>query len=190
MSQRVERGNNLRLATIEVRGRPSYLPEWCAVSRLQVTQKPPWERTMAVFEWLRSHALALPTLAKFALTMAIIVGVPRLSKRLRLPAVVGFLLCGVVFGPHVLGVFGLHPVIADFSADLGKLMLMFFAGLEIDLNQFRRARNRSMTFGLATTSIPLALGIIVGLGFGYSPVAAVVLGSLMASHTLLALSIL
>ena len=145
---------------------------------------------MAVFEWLRSHALALPTLAKFALTMAIIVGVPRLSKRLRLPAVVGFLLCGIVFGPHVLGVFGLHPVIADFSADLGKLMLMFFAGLEIDLNQFRRARNRSMTFGLATTSIPLALGIIVGLGFGYSPVAAVVLGSLMASHTLLALSIL
>jgi Kef-type K+ transport system membrane component KefB len=144
---------------------------------------------MAVFEWLRLHALVLPTLAKFALTMAIIAGVPRLSKRLRLPAVVGFLLCGVVFGPHVLGVFGLHPAIADFSADLGKLLLMFFAGLEIDLNQFRRARNRSMVFGLATTSIPLALGTVVGLGFGYSPVAAVVLGSLMASHTLLALSI-
>jgi hypothetical protein len=48
-------------------------------------------------------------LAKFALGMAIIVGVPPLSRRLRLPAVVGLLLSGVVIGPHVLGVFAVHP---------------------------------------------------------------------------------
>ena len=45
-------------------------------------------------------------------------------------------------------------------------------------------------FGLTTTSIPLVLGTAVGLRFGYSPVAAVVLGSLLASHTLLALPII
>ena len=49
---------------------------------------------MEVLEWVRSHALALPHLAKFALAMAIIVGVPPLSRRLRLPAVVALLLCG------------------------------------------------------------------------------------------------
>jgi predicted Kef-type K+ transport protein len=38
--------------------------------------------------------------------MAIIVGIPPLSRRARLPAVVGLLLCGVVIGPHVLGFFG------------------------------------------------------------------------------------
>jgi len=145
---------------------------------------------MGVLEFIRSHALALPNLAKFALAMAIIVGVPPLSRRLRLPAVVGLLLCGVVIGPHVLGVFAVHPSIADFFADLGKLLLMFFAGLEIDLVLFRRARTRSIIFGLLTTSIPLALGMAVGLWFGFQTVAAIVLGSLLASHTLLALTIL
>jgi Kef-type K+ transport system membrane component KefB len=76
--------------------------------------------------------------------------------------------------------------VADFFAELGKLLLMFFAGLEIDVAQFRRARNKSIIFGLVTTSIPSHLGTAVGLLFGYQPVAAVVIGSLLASHTLLA----
>ena len=137
-------------------------------------------------EFLRSHALALPTLAKFAIAMAIIVCVPRLSRRVRLPAVVGLLLSGIVIGPHGLDVIGTNRPIADFFADLGKLLLMFCAGLEIDLALFRRARNRVIAFGLLTTSLPLLLGTGVGFLFGYRPVAAVVLGSLLASHTLLA----
>src|SRR5271166_1803004 len=135
---------------------------------------------MEHLEWIRSHAVALPHLAKFALAMAIIVGVPPLSRRLRLPAVVGLLLSGVVIGPHVLGIFPVHADIADFFADLGKLLLMFFAGLEIDLALYRRERTRSVTFGLLTTTIPLALGTAVGLRFGYQTIPAIVLGSLLA----------
>ena len=145
---------------------------------------------MEILDWIWSHALTIPHLAKFALAMAIIVGVPPLSKRLRLPAVVGLLLCGIVIGPHVLGIFPVHPDVADFFADLGKLLLMFFAGLEIDLALFRRARTRSIVFGLLTTSIPLALGTAVGLWFGLQTIPAIVLGSLLASHTLLALPII
>src|SRR5271167_1049703 len=145
---------------------------------------------MEILEWIRAHALVLPNLAKFALAMAIIVGVPPLSRKLRLPSVVGLLLSGVVIGPHVLGVFPVHAPIADFFADLGKLLLMFFAGLEIDLALFRRARTKSIIFGLLTTSIPLFLGTAVGLWFGYQTVTAIVLGSLLASHTLLALPII
>jgi Kef-type K+ transport system membrane component KefB len=137
-------------------------------------------------EFLRSHALALPTLAKFALAMAIIVCVPRLSRRIKIPAVVGLLLSGIVIGPHGLDVIGTNRPIADFFAELGKLLLMFCAGLEIDLALFRRARNRVISFGLLTTSLPLLLGTAVGFLFDYRPVAAVVLGSLLASHTLLA----
>jgi len=91
----------------------------------------------------------------------------------------------VVLGPYVLGIFGERTPIADSFAELGKLLLTFFAGLEIDVAQFRRAQNKSMVFGLVTTSIPLLLGAAVGLLFGYQPVAAIVLGSLLASHTLL-----
>jgi hypothetical protein len=44
---------------------------------------------------------------------------------------VGLLLFGVILGPHVLGFFGEHRPIADFFAELGILLLMFSAGLEI-----------------------------------------------------------
>jgi Na+:H+ antiporter len=144
---------------------------------------------MDTVEFIRSHALDLPPLAKFALGMAVIFGVPALSRLVRIPAVVGLLLSGVVLGPHVLDVFGTKRPIADFFADLGKLLLMFFAGLEIDLALFRRAQRKAITFGLITTSVPLLLGAAVGLVFGYPMVTAVVLGSLLASHTLLGLSI-
>jgi Kef-type K+ transport system membrane component KefB len=63
---------------------------------------------MVTWEWLRSHALALPHLAKFALAMAIIVEIPSLCRRARLPAVVGLLLSGVALGPYVLRIFGEH----------------------------------------------------------------------------------
>ena len=145
---------------------------------------------MDVPDFIRSHAVALPPIAKFALAMAIIVGVPALSRRIRIPGVVGLLLTGVVIGPHVLGLFAeYHPVI-DFLAKLGQLLLMFSAGMEIDLALFRQAQHRSMIFGLLTTSLPLLLGTFVGLWSGYQFVPAVVLGSLLASHTLLAMSII
>jgi len=82
-----------------------------------------------MFEALRVLALALPLLAKFALTLALIVSVPRLCHRVGIPGVVGLLVCGVAVGPHVLNIFGNHAPVADFFADLGKLLLMFFAGL-------------------------------------------------------------
>ena len=144
---------------------------------------------MDALDFIRSHALAMPQLTKFALGMAVIFGVSALSRRVGIPAVVGLLFSGVVLGPHVLSVFGEQRPIADFFADLGKLLLMFFAGLEIDLALFRRAQRRTITFGLLTTSFPLVLGTAVGLMFGYGMVTAVVLGSLLASHTLLGMSI-
>src|SRR5579872_6965554 len=108
---------------------------------------------MDILEFIRSHASTLPNLVKFALGMAILIGVPAVSRRVKLPPVVGLLLCGILIGPHVLGVFPVHPVIADFFSDLGKLLLMFFAGLEIDLTLFRQVRTRSIAFGLMTTFI-------------------------------------
>jgi Na+:H+ antiporter len=137
------------------------------------------------WDWLRAHALALPDLAKFALGMVVILGVTALSRRVRLPAVVGLLLAGMLLGPHVLDLFGNRRPIADFFADIGKLLLMFFAGLEIDLALFRRARRKAVAFGLATTGFPLLLGTTGALLLGYQVVTAIVVGSLLASHTLL-----
>jgi Kef-type K+ transport system membrane component KefB len=143
---------------------------------------------MAPWEWLRSHVLALP-LARFALGMVVIFGVPPLVRRLRLPAVVGLLLAGVVLGPYVLRVFGENTPVASFFAQLGKLLLMFFAGLEIDLALFRQAERKCVTFGIFTTGFPLLLGTAAGLLFGYRLIPALVIGSLLASHTLISMPI-
>jgi Kef-type K+ transport system membrane component KefB len=138
--------------------------------------------------FVRDYLITLPVLAKFALGMVMIVVIPRLSRRLHVPAAVGLLLGGVIVGPYVLGFFGTDRPIADFMAELGKLLLMFFAGLEIDLALFRRARNRSIAFGMATTVLPLLLGTFVGIVSGYAMIPAIVIGSLLASHTLLGLA--
>lgn len=138
---------------------------------------------------VRSQVLALPALVKFAMVVAIIVGVPRLAALVRLPAMVGLLLFGIILGPHVLSFLGEQRPVAEFFAELGKLLLMFSAGLEIDLGLFRRVQTRSIIFGTVTTSVPLLFGTLLGLGFGYALVPAIVVGSLLASHTLLSIPI-
>jgi Kef-type K+ transport system membrane component KefB len=143
-------------------------------------------------EWLdvfRSHALALPNLAKFAVLRALIAGVPALARRLRIPELVGLVVVGLLLGPHVLGVYGVNHPIVQFFADVGRLMLMFAAGLEIDIDLFRRTQTRSLTFGVITTMVPQVLGTAFGLAFGYGMIPAIVIGSLLASHTLISLPI-
>jgi Kef-type K+ transport system membrane component KefB len=144
---------------------------------------------MELLDAVRTHVLALPSLAKFAIAIAVIVGIPPLARRGRIPEMVGLLLFGVILGPHVLDLFGQNRPIANFFADLGKLLLMFSAGLETDIALFRQAQTRSIIFGLCTTLVPLLLGTLYGLLFGYATVPAIVIGSLLASHTLLSLSI-
>jgi len=144
-------------------------------------------------EWLdafRSHALALPNLAKFAIVMAIIAAAPTLTRRARLPELVGLLACGILLGPYVLAVAPMNHPIVQFFGDLGRLLLMFGVGLEIDISLFRKAQTRSVIFGLITTIVPQVLGTAYALAFGYGIIPAIVIGSLLASHTLLAMPIL
>jgi Kef-type K+ transport system membrane component KefB len=139
--------------------------------------------------FVQSQFAQFPPMGRFAIGMALILLVPKLSRRARLPGVVGLLLAGVLFGPHVLDVFSEQRPTVVFFGDLGKLLLMFFAGLGLDLALFRQRRFRAVVFGVLTTAIPLLLGTQVALWLGYSLVPAIVVGSLLASHTLLGLPI-
>lgn len=127
----------------------------------------------------------LPPLARFALALLILLTMPALCRRVRLPAVVGLLAAGVVLGPNGMGFAPRHSEVAHFFADVGKLLLMFFAGLEIDLTQFRRVQNRSLGFGVASFAGPLIFGTLLGFAFGYGWLSALLIGSVFASHTLL-----
>src|SRR5262245_28156148 len=126
-------------------------------------------------EYLRLQLTSLSPLTRFAIGLAAIFIIPPISRHLKLPPVVGLLLSGIILGPYVLDIFGKERPIADFMADLGKLLLMFYAGLEVDIELFRQSQRKTTIFGVLTTTIPLLLGTAVGLWFGYSVIPAVVL---------------
>jgi Kef-type K+ transport system membrane component KefB len=138
-----------------------------------------------LFEAFLDSLTHLSLLTRFAIALAACLIVPTLCQRIRLPAAVGLLIAGVIVGPHGLAIVPREPAVANFFAEVGKLLLMFFAGLEIDVDQFNRVRNRSLIFGLLTFSLPMLVGIAVGQAFGYGWLGAVLIGSLLASHTLL-----
>ncbi|MGB3613484.1 MAG: cation:proton antiporter [Elainellaceae cyanobacterium] len=125
-------------------------------------------------------------IATFVLLLAIVLIIPPLVERLRLPGLVGLLAAGVLFGSSGLGWLRADSETMGLFAEIGKIYLMFVAGLEIDLALFHQTRNRSISFGLATFALPMLGGIMVGLVLGYGWLAAVLIGSLLASHTLLA----
>jgi Kef-type K+ transport system membrane component KefB len=138
-----------------------------------------------MFEGALESLTHVPSLARFAIALIVFLIVPGLCRRVWLPAVVGLLAAGVVLGPYGLYLAPRNPAVVNFFADIGKLLLMFFAGLEIDLTQFQRVRNRALGFGAASFGIPLLMGIALGKVFGYGWLSAVLIGSVFASHTLL-----
>ncbi|NJM97986.1 MAG: universal stress protein [Phormidesmis sp. RL_2_1] len=132
-----------------------------------------------------SETLRAPV-ATFVLLLAIVLAIPPIFERFKLPGLIGLIAAGVVFGSSGLGwLDAKHDTMRLFS-DIGKIYLMFVAGLEIDLILFQRTRNRSMGYGLMTFAFPFIGGIAVGLYFGFGWLAAVLIGSLLSSHTLLA----
>jgi Kef-type K+ transport system membrane component KefB len=134
-----------------------------------------------ILEFLRQ----IPPLARFAIALMVFLTMPAFCRRIRLPGVVGLLAAGVALGPSVMNIAPKNGEVAHFFAEIGKLLLMFFAGLEIDIAQFQRVRNRSAGFGLASFGLPLLMGVGLGLAFGYAVLPALLIGSVFASHTLL-----
>ncbi|MEL6460401.1 MAG: cation:proton antiporter [Cyanobacteria bacterium J06621_15] len=129
--------------------------------------------------------IAKSPIAGFTILLLVVLVVPPIFERLRLPGLVGLLAAGVVLGPDGLDLLNAEAETMKLLSDIGKIYLMFVAGLEIDLEDFRKNKDRSLGFGIATFLIPLIFGAMVGrfFGFGWNP--AILIGSLLASHTLL-----
>lgn len=125
-------------------------------------------------------------IATFVLLLAIALIIPPIFERFKLPGLVGLLVAGVVFGGSGLRWFDPDADTMKLLSEIGKIYLMFAAGLEIDLVLFKKTRNRSLSFGVLTFSIPFIAGTAVGMLFGFGWLASVLIGSLLASHTLLA----
>ncbi|MDD4102599.1 MAG: cation:proton antiporter [Kiritimatiellae bacterium] len=122
----------------------------------------------------------------FTLLALIMLAMPLLAERLKVPDMVLLLLAGTLLGPHGAGLLERNTAVTLFGS-VGMLYIMFLAGLEIDLHRFSKTRGRSLTFGLLTFAIPQFFGTFAVhylLGFNWQ--AAILLASMFASHTLLA----
>jgi len=120
-----------------------------------------------------------------ALTLLIILFSPLLFKRFRIPGIIGLILAGVIIGPH-----SLHIIESTNSFELlsktGLLYIMFLAGLEIDIQEFKQNRSKSVVFGFLTFLIPIFIGYFVCVYvFHFSIWPSVLLASMFSTHTLL-----
>ncbi|MGK7936372.1 MAG: cation:proton antiporter, partial [Xenococcaceae cyanobacterium] len=121
----------------------------------------------------------------FTLLLLVILTLPPLFERLKLPGLVGLLFAGIILGPNGLNLLNAETETMTLLSDIGKIYLMFVAGLEIDLEEFRKTKDRSLGFGIATFLVPLVTGGAIAYSFGMGLNASILVGSLLASHTLL-----
>ena len=122
----------------------------------------------------------------FFLVLVIILFAPIVLERLRIPHIIGMILAGVVIGEH-----GFNILACDSSFELfgkvGLYYIMFLAGLEMNMEDFKSIRVKATVLGLLAFIFPLGIGIWTNLHLlGYSLATSVLLASMYASHTLIA----
>ncbi len=138
---------------------------------------------------LHSLDLSLPLKSPvliFAMILFIILFAPILLNKLKIPHLIGLIIAGAIIGPN-----GFNLMLRDSSIVLygtvGLLYIMFLAGLEIDMADFKKNSQKSLVFGMLTFAIPMTLGTLVGYYFlEFKLITSVLLASMFASHTLLA----
>jgi monovalent cation:proton antiporter-2 (CPA2) family protein len=103
-----------------------------------------------------------------------------LSVRLGQPSVLGKLLIGIVLGPSVLGLVNETDTLAEFS-QIGVILLMFIAGLETDIDEFKRTGKASTFVGLGGIIVPLVLGYFAGILLNLTTFESLFLGLLLSA---------
>ena len=124
--------------------------------------------------------------ALITIILAIILIIPIITKRFRIPQVIGLIICGIIIGPHALNIIDNKGAISLFST-IGILYIMFTAGLELDIHQFNANRKRSIIYAFLTMMCPIAIIFpIACFGFDMPALPAILTGCMFSTHTLIA----
>ena len=120
----------------------------------------------------------------------VILFAPIILNKLKIPHLIGLIIAGALIGPN-----GFNIIARDMSIILfgtvGLQYIMFLAGLEMDLVEFKKNSVKSLVFGLLTFSIPMILGFFAAFYIlKFNTITSVLLASMFASHTLIAYPII
>lgn len=122
---------------------------------------------------------------KFLVILIVILFAPILLNKIKIPHLLGLIIAGAIVGPNGINLMARDSSII-LSGTAGLLYIMFLAGLEIDLDDFKKNSKKSLVFGLYTFIIPMILGTLAGLYLlNYSLPTSILLASMFASHTLI-----
>ena len=120
----------------------------------------------------------------FSLLLFIILVTPYIFKKIKIPAIVGLIIAGSLIGDKGINLINRDSI--TLYGTVGLLYIMFIAGLEIDIADFKKNSNKSLVFGMFTFLIPMILGVLsCHYILRLEPLTSVLLASCYASHTLL-----
>lgn len=138
---------------------------------------------------LSIHNLSFPIedpVLKFLLVLIIILAAPLLLNKIKVPHLLGLIIAGAVIGPNGFNVLARDSSIVV-TGTTGLLYIMFLAGLEIDMGDFKKNKWKSLTFGIYTFMVPFVLGYLGAYYIlHFSVLTSVLFASLFSSHTLIA----
>ncbi|KFF25521.1 cation:proton antiporter [Chryseobacterium vrystaatense] len=138
---------------------------------------------------LSIHNLSFPIedpVLKFLLVLIIILAAPLLLNKIKVPHLLGLIIAGAVIGPNGFNVLARDSSIVV-TGTTGLLYIMFLAGLEIDMGDFKKNKWKSLTFGIYTFAVPFVLGYLGGYYIlHFSMLTSILFASLFSSHTLIA----
>lgn len=134
----------------------------------------------------------MPSIVPLLLALALVIAAAKvggwLANRTGQPAVLGELIVGLLLGPSVFNIFGQPYFETAHTVDtlhelgeLGVILLMFAAGLEIHLSDFAKTGRPALFAGVLGVIVPIGLGMAVVLPFGYSSSQALFLGIVLAA---------
>ncbi len=122
---------------------------------------------------------------QFSLILFIILFAPILLNKLKIPHLIGLIIAGAIIGPNGLNLMLRNSSIILFGT-VGLLYIMFLAGVEINMTEFKKNSLKSLAFGLYTFLIPMGIGFAAGYYLlEFSIPTSILLASMFASHTLI-----
>jgi len=104
------------------------------------------------------------------------------SIRTHIPWAVMLIIGGVLLGPSVLGIASVDPTI-DFIGQIGLVFLMFMAGLETKMSQFKEFQTKLLFLAMFNGLVPFIAGFTIVLLLGYELITALIVGIIFISSS-------
>ncbi len=103
-----------------------------------------------------------------------------IAERIKIPAVVGEIIAGVLIGPSLLGLVGASSAL-DVLAELGVILLLLQVGMEMDIKDLAAVGRASVSVAVLGVVLPLAGGYAAGLALGYDSNTSLFLGAALSA---------